>query len=167
MSPVALRILVVGKPCASTAATLSRLALQGWAAQLAEDVVKANAMLDTVQVDVVLAEENLPDGRGYDLAESVVQRAATLLVSVALSESCLWLPVVERGERSLGRRALNPQMLECELEMLLSGAHRDAAPANAKREIPPRRRNISSVASSSAPPMADVAAPLVAATGKG
>jgi hypothetical protein len=99
----------------------------------------------------VLAEEHLPDGRGYDLAESVERLATTLLVSVALSESCLWLPVVERGERSLGRRALNPRMLELELETLLSGARRDAPYAETKREMPPLRKNLHHTVSSGEP----------------
>jgi DNA-binding response OmpR family regulator len=156
MSPVAMRILVVGKPCGSTAATLSRLALEGWVADTAEDVAKARSVLKMFRLDVVLSEENLPDGRGYDLADTVAQQSSTLLVSVALSESCLWLPVIERGERSLGRRAVTPEMLEFELETILSGAHHAAnrdvhagahpdsrrdSHAHAKRELPPRRRS--------------------------
>jgi DNA-binding response OmpR family regulator len=156
MSPVAMRILVVGKPCGSTAATLSRLALDGWVADTAENVAKAKSVLKMFRLDAVLSDENLPDGRGYDLADAVAQQWSTLLVSVALSESCLWLPVIERGERRLGQRAVTPEMLGFELETILSGAHRaanrdapaDAYPdshrdshANAKRELPPSRRS--------------------------
>ena len=170
MSPVAMRILVVGKPCGSTAATLSRLAQDGWVADTAENVAKAKAVLKMFRLDAVLSEENLPDGRGYDLADAVAQQSSTLLVSVALSESCLWLPVIERGERSLGRRAVTPEMLGFELETILSGVHPgprrdvhddarrdaldDARPdshrdshANAKREMPPRRRSSPAAAS--------------------
>jgi hypothetical protein len=156
MSPIAMRILVVGKACGSTAATLSRLALDGWVADTAENVASARSVLKMFRLDAVLSEENLPDGRGYDLADAVAQQSSTLLVSVALSESCLWLPVVERGERSLGRRAVTPEMLGFELETILSGAHHagnrdtlaDPHPdshrdshAHAKREVPPRRRS--------------------------
>jgi DNA-binding NtrC family response regulator len=156
MSPVAMRLLVVGKLCGSTAATLSRLALDGWVADTAENVAKAKSVLKMFRLDAVLSEENLPDGRGYDLADAVAQQSSTLLVSVALSESCLWLPVIERGERSLGQRAVTPEMLGFEVETILSGAHhtanRDAlsgahpdshrdSHANAKRELPPRRRS--------------------------
>jgi hypothetical protein len=41
------------------------------------------------------------------------------MVGVALSESQLWLPVVERGAHVLGKRGLNAQMLELELTNLL------------------------------------------------
>jgi len=148
MSPVAMRILVVGKPGASTAAMLSRLASQGWIAETAENVARARSVLKMFRLDVVLSDENLPDGRGYDLADAVAAQSSTLLVSVALSESCLWLPVIERGERSLGKRALSPQVLEFELETILSSAHRGATHASAKRELPPRRRSIPPAASS-------------------
>lgn len=156
MSPVTMRILVVGKLCGSTAATLSRLALDGWVADIAESVAKAKSVLKMFRLDAVLSDENLPDGRGYDLADAVAQQSSTLLVSVALSESCLWLPVIEHGERSLGQRAVAPEMLGFELETILSGAHHaanrdalvDAHPdshrdshARAKREVPPRRRS--------------------------
>ena len=40
-------------------------------------------------------------------------------VGVALSESCLWLPVIERGVNVLGERALSHAMLEAELDRLL------------------------------------------------
>jgi DNA-binding NtrC family response regulator len=156
MSPVAMRILVVGKPCGSTAATLSRLALDGWVADTAETVAKAKSVLKMFRLDAVLSEENLPDGRGYDLADAVAQQSSTLLVSVALSESCLWLPVIERGDRSLGQRAVTPDMLGFELETILSSAHRAAnrgalagahsdshrdSHAHPKRELPPRRKS--------------------------
>jgi DNA-binding response OmpR family regulator len=178
MSPVAMRILVVGKPCGSTAATLSRLALDGWVADTAENVAKAKSVLKMFQLDAVLSDENLPDGRGYDLADAVAQQSSTLLVSVALSESCLWLPVIESGERSLGQRAVTPEMLGFELETILSGAHRsenrdalaDAHPdshrdshAHAKRELPPRRRSTSPAVS----PDHSHAAPLAAAAATG
>jgi DNA-binding response OmpR family regulator len=129
---------------------LSRLASQGWIAETAENLARARSVLKLFRLDVVLCEENLPDGRGYDLADSVAAQSSTLLVSVALSESCLWLPVIERGERSLGKRALTPQVLEFEVETILSGAHRGALHTNAKCGLPPRRR-IPSPAMSPAP----------------
>ena len=63
--------------------------------------------------------------RGYDVAEIVTRHLRTLLVGVALSDSCLWLPVVERGVGVLGKRALNAQMLETEMEKLLRASARD------------------------------------------
>jgi hypothetical protein len=49
------------------------------------------------------------------------------MVGVALSESCLWLPVVDRGKHVLGKRALNAQALESEMENLLASQARSFA----------------------------------------
>ena len=70
--------------------------------------------------DIVLAAETMPDGRGYDLTNCVVNHSATLLISIALSESCLWLPVVQHGVRTLGERALNSFTLQSEITALLN-----------------------------------------------
>lgn len=51
---------------------------------------------------------------------TVERKGGSLLVGVALSEPALWLPVIEKGRRILGSRALNARMLEPELERLLS-----------------------------------------------
>jgi hypothetical protein len=54
------------------------------------------------------------------LPNSVVNRSATLLVAIALSEACLWLPVVQHGVRTLGDRALNSHTLQSEMTALLN-----------------------------------------------
>ncbi len=77
-------------------------------------------MLETIRFPVVLAAEKLPDGNGYELGSSAEEQEATLMVGLKLTETSLWLPVVEKGERSLGTRALNPVMLEIEVEKLLT-----------------------------------------------
>lgn len=147
MFVAALRILVVGSPVASTDAMINRLELRGWGSYGVQSVSEAKEVMQTIQFDVVLAAERLPDGQGYDLMDGVGSCSGSLLVCVSLSESCLWLAVIEEGERVLGKRAVNQHMLELELEHLLcnsakkratdeSGARR----ASAKRVIPPRRR---------------------------
>ena len=63
-------------------------------------------MLTDAPFDIVLADEIVADGRGYDLTDCVVKRAGTLLVSIALSEASLWLPVVPaRNANTRGTRA--------------------------------------------------------------
>ena len=87
---------------------LARLTNRGFGSRTVETLREARDLLGTFRWDVVLAAESLVDGRGYDLTEIVARRSGTLLVGVPLSESCLWLPVVERGALVLGRRALKP-----------------------------------------------------------
>jgi hypothetical protein len=115
-----MRVLVVGPVAPDTAATLQRLGRHGWGSYSVDSLSDAISVFKTIRFDVVLAAENLRDGRGYELAARAADALATLLVSITLSESCLWLPVVYSGENVLGERALNPRMLESELELLLS-----------------------------------------------
>jgi DNA-binding response OmpR family regulator len=114
-----MRILVVGKPSRGTQPILSRLANNGWGSRTVETLREAEVLVNTFRFDLVLAAESLPDGRAYAMTETMARRRGTLLVAVALSESCLWLPVVELGTRVLGARALNPEQLEREAEKIL------------------------------------------------
>jgi hypothetical protein len=135
------------------AALLARLAVRGFGSQSANTLRQARELLETFRFDVALAAESVSDGRGYDLAESVARHFGTLLVAVPLSETCLWLPVIERGANVLGARALNARVLELELEMLLGDrvltdrrrALQPARLANGRpdsdRTVAPRRRN--------------------------
>jgi len=134
MPVAAMRILITGRPAPGTDAMLARLTARGCGSHAVKTLREARDMLGTFRFDVVLAAESLPDGRGYELAEVVARRSSTLLVGVALSESCLWLPVVERGDYVLGLRAVNSQALELELELIL-GLRIIAAEGN----IPPGR----------------------------
>jgi len=135
MPVAAMRILITGRPGPGTDAILARLTARGCGSHAAETLREARDMLGTFRFDVVLAAESLPDGRGYELAEAVARRSGTLLVGVALSESCLWLPVVERGDYVLGLRAVNSQALELELDLILGLGVMAATKGN----IPPGR----------------------------
>lgn len=137
MSAAAVRILVVGTSTASTESTLKELARSGWESHSVRTVREADSVLRTIRFQLTLASETLPDGRGYDLAPLVAQQAGNLFISVPLSETCLWLPAVEKGVRSLGKRALNPLMLKTEAENIL----RNYDTANAVRESERRRRS--------------------------
>jgi hypothetical protein len=97
-----------------------RLERHGWAKHEVATLREAAIVLKTVRFPLVLAAEKLRDGSGYELRESVEGLESTLIVGLKLSETLLWLPVVEEGESALGQRALNPVMLEIEIEKLLT-----------------------------------------------
>lgn len=137
MSAAAVRILVVGTSTASTESTLKGLARSGWESDSVKTVREADTVLRTIRFHLTLATEKLPDGTGYDLATLVAQQAGNLFISVPLSETCLWLPAVENGARSLGERALNPLMLKTEAESIL----RNCDTANMALESERRRRS--------------------------
>jgi hypothetical protein len=127
MPATALRILAIGELLPATRDLLRRLEERGWGSQSVRGVREAKDVLGIFDYDVVLASEILRDGGGYDVADSVAVHSRTLLVGVALSETWLWLPVVERGVNVLGKRGLNAQMLESELVNLLSPPAREGA----------------------------------------
>jgi hypothetical protein len=104
-----------------------RMERHGWAKHEVGTLREAAIVLRTVRFPLVLAAEKLTDGSGYELADSAEAQGSTLMVGLKLSETLLWLPVVEQGERSLGRRALNPVMLEIEIEKLLAGLDEKSA----------------------------------------
>jgi hypothetical protein len=136
MPATAMRILVIGEPLRGTREVLQRLSTRGWGARVVPTLREGRDLLGTFDFDVVLASEALADGRGYDVADRVKERVRSLLVGVALSETCLWLPVVERGESVLGKRALNMQTLETELENLLTSSQARVIAREKLQKIP-------------------------------
>jgi hypothetical protein len=122
-----LRILVIGELSPAMHDILGRFSARGWGAQHARNVQEAKDLLGIFDYDVVLASETLTDGRGYDLADSVAVHSRTLMVGVALSETRLWLPVVECGRNVLGSRGLNDHTMESEMISLLAAPRRDPA----------------------------------------
>jgi len=141
MPPVTTRILFAGTPSTMVSGLLGRLAARGSGARVVETLRDAKDSLQTLPCDLVLASESLPDGRGYELAELVTRRSGTLFVCVALSESCLWLPVVEQGASVLGSRAFSSHLLEAEMDIFLSApakglAAQTASPIASRRVRP-------------------------------
>jgi hypothetical protein len=144
-----MRMLTIGEVSYGLGEILQRLEGRGWGSRRAMTVCEALELIASFRFDVVLAPEILSDGRGYDVTEAVVLDSGTLLVGVALSESRLWLPVVEKGERVLGTRAVKAGALAIEVEMVLTASryasgYRDAggngsAPKQATTEVAGRR----------------------------
>ena len=125
MAGTTMRILFVGKPSPHTDAVLARLRRKNLESHVVETLREAQELLPTYRFDVVLAPEYLPDGRGYELTAPVARRSCTLLIAISLSEPWLWLPVVERGAKVIGDRAVPADLLEPELEELLSERARE------------------------------------------
>jgi hypothetical protein len=126
MSTTEIRILVIGKHSFATGNILKHLLHRGWGSRSVDTMRDARAEMETFRFDIVLANETVADGRGYDVSDRIVYRSGTLIVAIALSETSLWLPVIELGKSVLGRRALNTTTLEAEVEMLLSSHDRRA-----------------------------------------
>ncbi len=140
MSAIGMRILVVGKTSRGTNLILSRLASNGWGSQTAETLREAEVLMGTFRFDLVLATESLPDGPAYAITGLVAGLSGTLMVAIALSESCLWLPVVELGVRVLGTRALKPGQLELEAQRILRARDQEQLRVLRPSAHPPSRR---------------------------
>jgi DNA-binding NtrC family response regulator len=136
MPATTMRILFVGKPSPHTAAILARLSRKGFGSRLVETIREARELLATFPFDVVLTPEQLPDGRGYDLTDAVARHSCTLLIAISLSETCLWLPIVEDGATALGERAVSTDLLEPELEELIKEHAREDSRAVHRRSPP-------------------------------
>jgi DNA-binding NtrC family response regulator len=155
MSAAAVRILVVGNSTARTESTLEALARSGWDSHSVKTVREAGAVLRTIRFHLTFAAEKLPDGTGYELAALIAQQSGNLFIYVPLSETCLWLPVVENGKRSLGQRALNPLTLAREAEVILRAG--DTAVARPESERNGRGMSPHAVAGAEAPPARAIA----------
>jgi CheY-like chemotaxis protein len=152
MLNAAKRILIVAPRGPAMCTTVERLASHGWGCQVVDLLTEAKEELNKSQFEIVLAAENMDDGRGYELTDVIARRSLSLLVGVMLSESYLWLPTVERGVRTLGARAVNPSLLEETMEVMLLrpvlAAGKGTAPAlpaqaerlRHKRDVPLRRK---------------------------
>jgi len=120
MPASAVRILVVGSLTEATGEMSQRLERHGWGTHAVATLREAQVVLRTIRFPLVLVSEKLNDGTGYELTKWATQQELTLMVGLQLTDTVLWLPVVEAGERSLGSRALNPVMLEGEIEKLMT-----------------------------------------------
>jgi hypothetical protein len=127
MTTIAVRILFTGKSSTQTTAILTRLGKQGWGSYGVDAVSESKTLMETFKFDIVLALENLSDGRGYDLAETVKERGNSLLVGIELSDTHLWVPVVYHGKNVMGECAINSEMIERELAGLLAAGERALA----------------------------------------
>jgi hypothetical protein len=128
----AVRILVVGPLTSGTSEMSQRLERHGWATHSVATLRDARVVLQTIRFPLVLVAEKLEDGTGYELTEWAAKQELTLFVGLQLTETLLWLPVVECGRRSLGSRALNPVMLEGEIERTLAGLDMERAAAGVR-----------------------------------
>jgi hypothetical protein len=98
---------------------LGRFEKRGWGSRVVDTWCEGSDRLETFKFDLVLVSGFFSNGRRYEVSNTVARQLGTMLVGIALSESSLWLSVVERGEKVLGQRSLNISMLESEARELL------------------------------------------------
>src|SRR5208282_952663 len=147
MPTTEVRILVVGSHGSIPIVVPGRSSFRDWPLQIVGTLDEARAALSMMQGSLVLASENLPDGRGCEHSDLVARHLGSLLVCVSLSENSLRLPVIEHGKQVLGTRAIPEGAVDSEIAILLRNAPRDAVgakgcvqPAVSKMQIPPMHK---------------------------
>jgi hypothetical protein len=123
-----------------TEVILCRLADAGHFSRRAHNLEQAREILRATHPKLVLASEALSDGRAYELIRPIERMGVSLLVSIALTDTCIWLPVVQRGRRTLGLRAMHQRFLEPEIYELLTEAQADLADHRSARTQSSRAR---------------------------
>jgi hypothetical protein len=113
-------ILLVGLTGSNQESIMHLLKQRDWNWKTADCLTGAIRELGgKVGMELVLAAEALLDGHGYELTGAVTRRGSSLLVDVLLSDGHVWLPVVERGERTFGRGGIGLAELGSVVDELL------------------------------------------------
>jgi len=132
MATAAAPVFFIGKPSSQNIAMLARLGRRGWSSHSVGNLREAENLMKTSSFDLALTSSWLRDGSGYELAASVAECGGSLFVEIGLTEQTVWVPVVERGERVFGQRAISAQELEWVAEQILLAAHEAKLPTNRK-----------------------------------
>ena len=112
MASADVSVLMVGLAGPTQTWMITKMEQRGWRCRAVQTLSSAFEALRSGKAEIVLAAELLPDGRGYDLMDAVACLSCSLLVGVMISEGYLWLPAVERGERTLGQGGVGPIQIE-------------------------------------------------------
>jgi len=67
---------------------------------------EACSLISHTQFDLVLSQYQLPDRTAFPMLDWLAGSPATLFLSTPVENGCLWLPMLERGERCVGASLL-------------------------------------------------------------
>jgi len=111
MLPGKNRLLLVGEQFRAAPGTLERLRRWGFDCHIAPTLDAARDVLRSEAVDVVLSQERLTDGSGFQLVHALSGLPVTAYVCVAVEDGFLWVPAMEQGRACWGRPAIGPSDL--------------------------------------------------------
>jgi len=120
------QLLLVGKNLTLASPFVSRLRQRGCQCWVATTYAGAQAALRSLDFDMVLSEMSLPDGSAFPLLTQLEGSQTSLFFSVAVHDSCWWLPALARGQRTWGQPALRPPDFSRALNEILAGITPDA-----------------------------------------
>ena len=95
-------VLLVGETARSSTQLMDWLYKRGCQCHFATSYREACNLISRSQFDLVLSQYQLPDRTAFPLLDWLAGSRATVFLSTAVENGCLWLPMLERGERCVG-----------------------------------------------------------------
>lgn len=95
-------VLLVGATARSSLQLLLWLYKRGCRCHFATTYQDACSLISRTQFDLVLSQYQLPDRTAFPLLDQLAGSPATLFLSAHVEDGCLWLPMLERGQRCVG-----------------------------------------------------------------
>jgi hypothetical protein len=135
MFTISMRTIFVGCPPQQMTAILTRMGRVGFGSYAVDSLKEGRELIEGGGFELVLSLETLQDGNGYDLVAVVRRQEGSLFIGVETSAGCLWLPVLDHGERVLGTGAMDYGLRELELADVLS--NRSEPGKATSRWVPP------------------------------
>jgi CheY-like chemotaxis protein len=100
------KVLLVGEISRSSTQLMNWLYKRGCQCDFAMSCQEACSLISHTQFDLVLSQYQLPDRTAFPMLDWLAGSPATLFLSTPVENGCLWLPMLERGERCVGASLL-------------------------------------------------------------
>ena len=100
------KVLLVGEISRSSTQLMNWLYKRGCQCHFAMSCQEACSLISHTQFDLVLSQYQLPDRTAFPMLDWLAGSPATLFLSTPVENGCLWLPMLERGERCVGASLL-------------------------------------------------------------
>src|SRR5712692_11336414 len=95
-------VLLVGETGRGSLRLLDWLHQRGCRCHFAASFREACSLISRTQFDLVLSQYQLPDRTAFPLLESLTGSPTTFFLSTPVEDGCLWLPMLDHGERCVG-----------------------------------------------------------------
>jgi CheY-like chemotaxis protein len=100
------KVLLVGETSKGSTQLMNWLYKRGCQCHFAMSCQEACSLISHTQFDLVLSQYQLPDRTAFPMLDWLAGSPATLFLSTPVENGCLWLPMLERGERCVGASLL-------------------------------------------------------------
>ena len=120
MAENSLSVLLAGDDVGQSPKLLRWLHSRGCLCQFASSYRSACQLILRTRFDLVICQYQLSDRTAFPLLDLLGGSSATLFFSTRVEDGCLWLPMLERGERRIGTPLVRSSDLIEALDKVLS-----------------------------------------------